>query len=165
MSAAKPFEKENKSGAAARRAGMPEGLKRALIYLCLAAAIFLAGFVPMWLRARASEKQLTSAQRELRLNVLENRLAAAALDARRGDYEPARQKASDFFTELRVQTDAGENSALDGRQREALAPLLEERDETITLLARADPAAADRLANTYVSFRRQLDGAQQAEKR
>lgn len=169
MSAVRPFERgrEGESGpcAAARAGGLPEGLKRALVYLFVAAAVFLAGFVPAWLRARSSERHLASAQRELRLSVLENRLASAALDARRGDYEPARRKASDFFTELRAQTGAAEESALDAAQREALTPLLEERDETITLLARSDPAAADRLSDMYASFSRRLAGARQADTR
>ena len=167
MSAAKPFEsgREGRSGAAARAARMPEGVRRALIYLCVAAAVFLAGFVPAWLKARSGERQLASAQRELSLLVLENRLAAAALDARRGEYEPARRQASDFFTELRAQTDAAEDSALDRPQREALAPLLDERDKTITLLARSDPAAADRLSDMYALFRQRSGGARQAEKR
>lgn len=163
MSAARPFEGRGESGA--RAEGMPEGLRRVLIYLLVAAAVFLAGFLPAWLRARSSERQLASTQRELRLSVLENRLASAALDARRGEYEPARQKASDFFTELHAQTEAAEDSALDARQREALAPLLDERDETITLLARSDPAAAARLSEMYASFSRGLVGARQAEKR
>lgn len=167
MSAARPFERtrESRSGAAARAEGIPEGLKRALVYLVVAAAVFLAGFVPAWLRARSSERQLASTRRELRLSVLENRLAAAALDAGRGEYEPARQKASDFFAELHAQTEAAEGSALDRTQREALAPLLDERDETITLLARSDPAAADRLSHMYASFSRRLVGAEQGEKR
>lgn len=167
MSAARPFEtgRESSPGASARAARMPAGLKRALVYLCVAASLFLAGFVPVWLKARSGERQLASTRRELRLMALENRLAAAALDARRGEYEPARRQASDFFTELRAQTDAAEDSALDARRREALAPLLDERDETITLLARSDPAAADRLANIYASFRQHMNGAQQDEKR
>ncbi len=167
MSAAKPLGRERATGsdAPARTERMPAELKRTLVYLCVAAVLFLAGLVPMWLRARSSERQLASTQRELRLMALENRLAAAALEARRGEYEPARQKASDFFTELRAQTDGAESSALDRPQREALAPLLDERDETITLLARSDPAAADRLADMYASFRRKLGGAQQVETR
>jgi hypothetical protein len=165
MSAAKPFEREKRSGADARAAGMPVGPKRVIIYLCVAAAVFVAGFVPMWLKARSSESQLSSVRRELRLSTLENRLAAAAVDARRGDYEPARQQASDFFSALRAQTDSAEDSSLDARQREALAPLLEERDETITLLARSDPASADRLSDMYASFRQRMTGAPETGQR
>ena len=36
---------------------------------------------------------------------------------------------------------------------EAAAPLLERRDEIITLLARSDPASAERLSGLYVSYR------------
>jgi hypothetical protein len=35
-----------------------------------------------------------------------------------------------------------------------LQPLLVQRDQMITLLARADPAVAERLADAYLSYRR-----------
>lgn len=180
MSAARPFHKEDGRvvkedrrgaredgrGVAASGAGRLSGrLRRALVYAWAAALIFLAGLVPMWLRARASEGRLDAARRELRLSMLENSLASAALDARRGDYEPARRQASDFFTALRAQADAAEDSALTPEQRQALAPLLDERDDTITLLARNDPASADRLADMYVAFRSQLGRTARAEER
>ena len=71
----------------------------------------------------------------------------------KGDYEPARQAASDFFTSLRTETDGGNESALSQAQREAVQPLFNQRDETITLLARGDPAVLDRLSDLYVSHR------------
>ena len=37
-----------------------------------------------------------------------------------------------------------------------------QRDEIITLLARSDPAAADRLSDLYVSYRQAMTGAQPA---
>jgi hypothetical protein len=58
----------------------------------------------------------------------------AAIDARRGDYESARQAASDFFTALRAETDSGAASALSQMQRERVLPQLTRRDEIITLL-------------------------------
>jgi hypothetical protein len=42
------------------------------------------------------------------------------------------------------------------QQRDALLPLLAPRDELITLLARSDPASADRLSNLYVVVRKVL---------
>ena len=87
-------------------------------------------------------------------------LSAAALDARRGDYEPARKSMSDFFTNLSSELDRSEDSALDQTQKEAVRPLLTQRDEIITLLARSDPAAADRLSNLDASYRKATDSAQ-----
>jgi hypothetical protein len=47
-----------------------------------------------------------------------------------------------------------ETQALTAAQRDALRPLLTQRDELITLLARGDPAAAPRLADMYAAFRK-----------
>ncbi|HLM56185.1 MAG TPA: hypothetical protein VK422_08630 [Pyrinomonadaceae bacterium] len=73
--------------------------------------------------------------------------------ARRGEYETARQTASDFFTALRTELDADDDSPFSPRQREAAGPLLDRRDAIITLLARSDPASAERLSDLYVSYR------------
>ncbi len=132
---------------------MPDALKRVGIYLAAALAIFLLGLAPMWLKARGAVAQRDAARRELRLSQTQVTLASAAIDARRGEYETARQTASDFFTALRTELDSGEDSPFSPRQREASAPLLERRDEIITLLARSDPASAERLSDLYVSYR------------
>jgi hypothetical protein len=65
-------------------------------------------------------------------------------------------EASAFFTEARSEIDQGDKSALTREQRDALGPLLAPRDELITLLARSDPASADRLSNLYVAVRKIL---------
>jgi hypothetical protein len=101
---------------------------------------------------------LAAAQRELRLLQMQNTLASAVLDARRAEYEPARQAASNFFTSLRTEVDRASDSALTQSQREKINPLFTERDELITLLARSDPASADRLSNLYVSYRQIMNG-------
>lgn len=137
----------------ARRAPLSGTLKRAGIYLGVALVVFLLGLLPMWMKAREASDQRDAARRELRLSQTQGTLASAAIDARRGEYETARQTASDFFTTLRGELDAGEESPLNARQREAAAPLLKQRDDIITLLARSDPAAADRLSDLYVSHR------------
>jgi hypothetical protein len=61
---------------------------------------------------------------------------------------------SDFFSALSSEVDRGEDSALDQAQRDAVRPLLAQRDEVITLLARSDPAAADRLSDLDASYRK-----------
>jgi hypothetical protein len=92
---------------------------------------------------------------------MQNALASAAVDAQRGEYEPARQSASDFFTALREQADAPEGaaSALTTAQREALRPLQAQRDEVITLLARSDPASSARLLDMYATLRKAVTSA------
>lgn len=141
-----------------RRAGgsRPGGAaSRVGIYLAVALVVFLAGLVPMWLRARENAAQRDAARRELRVSRMQNALASAAVDSSRGEYEPARQSASDFFTALRAEADvAGDGSVLSAAQRESLRPLLAQRDDLITLLARSDPAATPRLLDAHASFRK-----------
>jgi hypothetical protein len=100
----------------------------------------------MWLKSRDAERQLNLAR-------MENSLASAAIDARRGDYEIARQAASDFFTFLRTEFTRGVDSTLSQAEIEGLQPLLTRRDEIITLLARGDATSADLLSDLYASYR------------
>jgi hypothetical protein len=89
--------------------------------------------------------------------MMQNSLASAVIDARRGEYELARQTASDFFTALREQMEVSpDKSVITEVQRERLGGLLAGRDEIITLLARSDPAAAERLSDMYVSYRQAM---------
>ena len=129
-------------------------MRRVIIYAALLLGVFLLGFVPMWLKSRECSRNLSEAERQLSLARIQNAFASAAIDARRGDYEPARQAASNFFTSLRTETDRGDASALSQAQREGVQPLFARRDEFITLLARGDPASADRLSDLYVSYRK-----------
>ena len=127
-------------------------LKRFAIYGLVLLIAFLVGFIPMWTSARSRTHERDQARASLRISTLQNSIASAAIDSRRGDYEPARQAASEFFTTLQTEIDQGA-SVFSEPQKSGLRPLLEGRDETITLLARSDPAAADRLADLYVRYR------------
>jgi hypothetical protein len=133
-------------------------LMRVGIYVCVLLVVFLLGLIPMWLTARESASQLAEARRELKLLQIQNTLASAAIDARRAEYEPARQAASDFFVTLRAEMDLGTNSALTQAQRDRVTQLFAQRDEIITLLARSDPVSADRLSDLYASYRRAIKG-------
>jgi hypothetical protein len=127
------------------------------IYALVALAFFLLGLIPMWLKANAAASERDAAQRELHLSRMQNMLASSAVDAQRGEYEPARQEASSFFTTLREQLDKGETDAtLTQPQRDGLKSLLAQRDDLITLLARSDPAAAPRLLDMHAAFRKAL---------
>ena len=126
-------------------------LRRFAIYALIIVVVFMLGLVPMWLKARNHAKERDDAKRELRLSEMENDLSAAAINARRAEYEPARQATSRFFTSLGTQCDVStEPSDLTRAQCDALRPVLDQRDELITLLARNDPASADRLTAVYV---------------
>jgi hypothetical protein len=129
-------------------------IRRLFIYAVLLLVVYLFGFVPTWLKCREYSSSLTETSHQLSIARIENALASAVIDARRGDYEPARQAASNFFTSLRAETDRGNDSVFSQTQRDGLLPLFVRRDETITLLARNEPVSADRLLDLYMSYRK-----------
>lgn len=133
-------------------------LRRVIIYGGVLLVVFLLGLVPMWLQARASAARLADAERRLTLAGMRNDLASAAVDARRGDYEPARQAVSQFFTSLSAEIDKGDGSGLTQAQRAEVQSLFTGRDDIITLLARSDPASADRLSDLFVAYRKAVGG-------
>jgi hypothetical protein len=128
-------------------------VKRFAIYAFILLLVFLLGFGPMWMSARSRARERDTAQASLRVSALQNAVANAAIDARRGEYEPARQAASEFFTTLQTEIDRGGESVFNESQQVSLRSLFDTRDETITLLARSDPASADRLVDLYVRYR------------
>ena len=95
-------------------------MRRAILYGDLLVAAFLLGFVPMWLKLRECSIGFPETKRQLSLARIQNSLASAVIEVRRGDYEPARQAASDFFTALRAEVSAGADSALSQAQREGV---------------------------------------------
>ena len=132
--------------------------QRFIIYAGVLIVVFLLGFVPMWLRSRTATSNLVETERQLILARMQNDLASAVIDARRGDYEPARQATSQFFTSLSAEIDKSNTSSLTQAQRQGLQPLFAGRDELITLLARSDPASADRLSDLFVAYRKVMNG-------
>lgn len=134
------------------------GWQRFIIYAGVLLVVFLLGFVPMWLKARTAANRLVQTEHQLILVKLQSSLASAVIDARRGDYEPARQAASQFFTSLREEIDKGDVSNLTQAQKEGMQAVFAGRDEVITLLARSDPASADRLSDLYVAYRKIMNG-------
>ena len=133
-------------------------VRRFIIYAAVLSVVFLLGLVPMWLSARERARERDAAQHALRISTLQNALASAAIDARQGRYEPARQAASDFFTNLGTEIDRGPESAFDETQRNSLRSMFAVRDDTITLLARSDPASSDRLVELYNTYRQATAG-------
>ena len=128
-------------------------IRRLVIYVALLLLAFLLGFVPMWIKSRECSSRLAEAERQSSLTRMVNSLASAAIHAQRGDYETARQAASDFFTSLRTEFTSGVDSALSPVEIASLQPLLTRRDEIVTLLARGDATAAELLSDLYVSYR------------
>jgi len=122
------------------------------IIACVVIAAFLIGFVPMWLKARGNASERDAALIKLRRSEISNLISSAVVDARRGEYEAARQEASTFFTRVTDEEDKGDDSFMTADQRAGVKPLLANRDTLITLLAQRDPASADRLTDLYVAY-------------
>jgi hypothetical protein len=136
-----------------------EGLRRGIFYAAVLFVVFLLGLVPMWMTARSRARERDAAQASLRISTLQNAVANAAIDARRGEYEPARQAASEFFTNLQTEIERGRDSVFNETQRNSLRSVFDNRDDTITLLARSDPASADRLVDVYIKCRQAMGNA------
>ena len=133
-------------------------MRRYIIYAAVLVIVFLLGLIPMWLKARTAQSSLAEAEHQLVLCKMHGDLASAVIDARRGEYEPARQALSRFFTSLSEDTAKGDSSSYTEAQRNGMPPLLARRDELITLLARNDPASADRLSDLFVAYRKIVNG-------
>lgn len=114
---------------------------------------FLFGMIPMWLQAHRVQSELDTANHELRFNQWQNQLGSATIDARRAEYDTARIAASKFFNEVTFEIAKTAKSDFTPAQTEKIKALLGPRDEVITLLARSDPAAGDKLAAMHVAFR------------
>ena len=136
-------------------------VRRLILYAAVLLVVFLTGLVPMWWTSRRCASERDAAQASLQISHLQNTLANAAIDARRGEYEPARQAASDFFTNLGAEVALGPDSVFNEAQRTALRSMFDTRDDTITLLARSDPASADRLVDLYTKYRQAIATASQ----
>ena len=149
-------EDEPVSSSSANSISPNNRVRRLILYASVLAAVFLIGLVPMWLKSRTAARERDAAQASLRVSNLQNSLANAAIDARRGEYEPARQAASDFFTNLTFEIARGSDSAFNESQRNTLGSLFAARDDTITLLARSDPASTDRLVDLYTKYRQAI---------
>ena len=133
-----------------------ERVRQVMLYAAILLFVFLIGLIPMWITSRARARERDAALATLRISTLQNTLGNAAIDARRGEYEGARQAASDFFTNLQAEIDRGRDSVFTETQRSNLRALFDSRDDAITLLARSDPASADRLLVLYVKCRQAL---------
>ena len=125
--------------------------RRWLIYAVILAIVFLVGFVPTCMTARRRGIERDTAQTALRISNMQNSLGNAMVDARAGNYELARQATSDFFTKLGAEVEQAR--IFDSAQQTKLRSVLEQRDATITMLARNDPYSPDHLTKLYNQYR------------
>jgi hypothetical protein len=124
-----------------------------LIYAGILAIVFLLGFVPTCMMARRRGIERDTAQTALRISNMQNSLGNAIVDARAGNYELARQGTSDFFSKLGAEVEQDRKSIFNSAQETKLRSVLEQRDATITMLARNDPYSPDHLTKLYNQYR------------
>lgn len=125
---------------------------------------FLLGFVPQWQRAGGLEDELQTSNRtlaatrhELQMARLEGRIGAALAESLRSNYERARQLMTDAFEEMERELDGGRIA--DPAQQQALRQILAQRDEIVTLLARAEPESQQRLMLLFTRYFQAVDPA------
>jgi ribosomal protein L19E len=138
------------------RSPFKEKLVRWAIFAAALLIAFLVGFVPMWMKAsdQAAEHEVT--KKALTRSDIGNLIARSVVEARRGEYESARQSTSDFFTRLNAEIEKGEGGAYPAEQNDKLRAVFTDRDAVITLLARRDPASVERLNDIYLIYRQAI---------
>ncbi len=109
---------------------------------------FLVGFCWQFVRAHSLSNRLDQAEHDLAVQRMEATLGAATIEAQRGQFEPARRLASDFFTTLQASVDKAPEAG-----RPTLQQILQRRDEIITDLSRNDPQAGTILSALFVQYR------------
>ena len=112
----------------------------------------LLGLIPTGVALVETRSERDALQRQLHVSELEMSLSSAAVLARHGDYPAARDAASRFFSSATLALDR-DDDALSPEQAAYLRSALAERDALITLLARSDPAGAERSTTMYVAYR------------
>lgn len=126
---------------------MTRGRKTLLVTVGIVLA-FLVGFGWQFARAHSLQGQLDKTQRELTFQRLQATLGAATIEAQRGGFEPARQLASDFFSNLQGAVDQAPEAG-----RSQLQDILGQRDAVITELSRSDVQSGAVLARMFVQYR------------
>jgi hypothetical protein len=117
------------------------------LILAAAVAAFLIGFFPQWIVGREVRQDLRQTRLELRVSRVEGQMGAALTEASRSNYERSRQLMTQVFADLeqiRGQVPAAQQKEMDA--------ILAQRDEIVTLLARAAPVSGQRLMLIYARY-------------
>ncbi len=122
--------------------------RRAIFGLMLLVAVFLLGYVPSWWKARSAEAQRALLENQLSLTRLHSLLGMVSLEANRNNYHNAADYSNRFFNGLKKAIDNATRAEL----REKLEAVSANRDNITALLAKADPAVKEILAQMYADF-------------
>ncbi len=126
-----------------------------IITIAAAAALvaFLIGFLPQWSRANGLSDNLEDTRLQLRTAQIENRIGAALAESLRSNYERSRQLMTTVFGDLQ----AVRGRVAPAQQKEVDA-ILAQRDEIVTLLARAAPESSQRLMLIHTRYHNAFSG-------
>ena len=113
----------------------------------IALVAFLLGFVPQWMRANRTGDRLDEARFALQMSRTEDKIGAALTESLRSNYERARQLMTEVYATLQATA-----PSLQGAQRREVDAILAQRDEVVTLLARAAPESAQRVMLIYSRY-------------
>lgn len=111
--------------------------------------VFLAGFVPQYVKVRRLESDLSVARHENTLAQLRDLAALAFVQASQKNYGLAAGTSSQFFTRTREAA----KSAPDANGRKAFEDLLASQDKITAGLAKGDPEALGDLQGLYEKSR------------
>ncbi len=118
----------------------------------IALVAFLLGFLPQWTRANGLSNRLQETRHELRMSRTEGQIGAALTESLRSNYERARQLMVEVYSTLQAVS-----PTLEGTQRREVDAILAQRDEVVTLLARAAPESAQRVMLIYTRYHAAFD--------
>ncbi|HEY7770367.1 hypothetical protein [Longimicrobium sp.] len=126
-----------------------------IITIAVGAALlgFLLGFLPQWSRANGLRDDLDDTRLQLRTAQIENRIGAALAESLRSNYERSRQVMTTVFSDL--QAVRGQVSPAQQKEVDAI---LAQRDEMVTLLARAAPESSQRLMLIHTRYHGAFSG-------
>jgi uncharacterized protein (DUF3084 family) len=114
---------------------------------------FLLGFLPQWSRANGLSDDLEVTRTELRAAQTENRIGAALAESLRSNYERSRQLMTTVFSDLQ-----SARTQLSPAQQKEVDAILAQRDEIVTLLARAAPESSQRLMLIHTRYHAAFSG-------
>jgi hypothetical protein len=114
---------------------------------------FLLGFLPQWSRANGLSDSLEDTRLQLRAAQIENRIGAALTESLRSNYERSRQLMTTVFSDLQ----AAREQVSPAQQKE-VDTILAQRDEIVTLLARAAPESSQRLMLIHTRYHNAFSG-------
>jgi hypothetical protein len=120
-----------------------------IVVIILLIIVFLAGFVPQYVKVKRLENDLSVARQEITLAQLRDLAALALVQANQKNYGLAAGTSKQFFTRAREVA----NQAPDANGRKAFEDLLASQDKITAELAKGGPEALDDLQALFEKTR------------